>query len=488
MYNPLEAVMTRYPKKGKGSKWTSLELKAIPSEWKNDAISDGEGLSGEVRVLSNGQVSVKFKYIFRLGNKTSFYQCGTYPANELQEIRENRNWARQHVSKGIDPRTKKKFDKLSAQSAVNEALLKAEQEAAKAALDAEKNLTIKNLFDTWVSEGVNRKDGNKSIIQSFNKYILPVLDKTAIKDLQDKHLISIYKSIIGAGKHRTAMLLSKDITQMLTWAEKRKPYRALMIDGNPALLVNMATLLPHDYSNERDRCLSMDEIKKLSNIFNKSEIDYLSAAVKYEAERPLKKEIQLAMWICLSTLCRIGELLMTEWQHVNFEKRLWHIPKENTKGMRGKKQDQDVYLSDFALQQFKELHNLTGDSKWAFPARYTNSHVCLKSASKQVGDRQVSFKQRTKKLKYRVESNSLVLGDREWTPHDLRRTGATMMQVLKIPRDIINLCQNHVVGSKVDRSYLHYDFKDEKREAWQMLGKRLQVITNKLKGELNGKL
>ena len=48
-----------------------------------------------------------------------------------------------------------------------------------------------------------------------------------------------------------------------------------------------------------------------------------------------------------------------------------------------------------------------------------------------------------------------------------------MMQELKISRDVINLCQNHVVGSKVDRSYLHYDFKDEKREAWQMLGKRL---------------
>jgi integrase len=62
--------------------------------------------------------------------------------------------------------------------------------------------------------------------------------------------------------------------------------------------------------------------------------------------------------------------------------------------------------------------------------------VCLKSASKQVGDRQVSFKKRTKKLQFRVENNSLVLGGREWTPHDLRRTGATMMQELKVPIDM----------------------------------------------------
>ena len=53
-----------------------------------------------------------------------------------------------------------------------------------------------------------------------------------------------------------------------------------------------------------------------------------------------------------------------------------------------------------------------------------------------------------------------------------------MMQELKISRDVINLCQNHVVGSKVDRSYLHYDFKDEKREAWIKLGNRIESILN----------
>ncbi len=38
---------TRYPKKGKGSKWTPKELDAIPVEWKGDSVSDGEGLSGD---------------------------------------------------------------------------------------------------------------------------------------------------------------------------------------------------------------------------------------------------------------------------------------------------------------------------------------------------------------------------------------------------------------------------------------------------------
>ena len=169
---------------------------------------------------------------------------------------------------------------------------------------------------------------------------------------------------------------------------------------------------------------------------------------------------------------------MTEWKHVDFDKRQWFIPAANTKGERGKKADQVVYLSDFALDQFKQLHALTKASKWAFPARLNKGHVDIKSASKLVGDRQMKFKQRTKKLKGRVENNSLVLGDIEWTPHDLRRTGATLMQTLKVHRDVINLCQNHVIGTKVDRVYLLNDYAEEKRDAWHKLGNKLEAIFN----------
>lgn len=69
----------------------------------------------------------------------------------------------------------------------------------------------------------------------------------------------------------------------------------------------------------------------------------------------------------------------------------------------------------------------------------------------------------------------LVLGDKEWTPHDLRQTGAPMMQKLKVHRDVINLCQTHVIGTKVDRVYLLDEYAEERREAWQQLGNWLDV-------------
>lgn len=346
------------------------------------------------------------------------------------------------------------------------------------------NLTFQDLFDEWTRDGVMRADKNKMLIGSFNKHALPKLGNIPLRQLTEKNLLDMLRLIFDKGKTRTAIMLYKDIKQMLKWAEKRKPYRALLIDGNPAELVDIEILIPDDYEEERDRCLSEDEIRKLNKIFIEDAKAYKEAQQKYEIDRPLKKETQLALWICLSTLCRIGELLMTEWKHVDFEAGTWFIPKENVKGTRRNKQAQLVYLSNFALNQFKQLHAITGDNKWAFPAKNTSkhadSHVCVKSVSKQVGDRQIQFKQRSKELKNRVNNNALVIGDRDWTPHDLRRTGSSMMLGdLSIPMDIIDRCQNHVIaGSKVRRHYFHHECAEQKREAWKKLGDRIEAILN----------
>jgi hypothetical protein len=59
----------------------------------------------------------------------------------------------------------------------------------------------------------------------------------------------------------------------------------------------------------------------------------------------------------------------------------------------------------------------------------------------------------------------------------MRRTAATMMQALKVPLDTIDRCQNHLLpGSKVRRHYFIHEYAEEKREAWRMLGERLEAI------------
>lgn len=442
---------TRYPDKGKGHKWTVRELLAIPADWKGDTVNDTGGLFGEIRV-NNSAVSIRFRYAFKWQGKSRWYQCGTFPTVSLAEIRKERDKARALLAKGINPNDAKKAERIAAQ---------AEQEKIleQARIEAEQDKTVAEMFADWTQNGVSRKDGNAEIFRSFGRDILPSIGDIPVKNLTDKNIIDCLR-VIGQEqeKARTAERLLADVKQMLRWAEMRMPWRRLLVEGNPAALVERHQVLPHNYQGGvRNRVLAPEEIRELAELFN--------AGV-------LQKTSQIALWLSLSTMCRIGELLKARWDDVDFSNAEWLVPAENTKtGVPWY-----VYLSDFALWQFKRLNKLTGHSEWCFPARRGPGHVCVKSVTKQVGDRQIKFKNR-KKLKGRRNDNSLVLPNGEWTPHDLRRTGATMMQGLGVPLDIIDRCQNHVLsGSQVRRHYLHHDYKDEKTDAWARLGAEIQNI------------
>lgn len=263
----------------------------------------------------------------------------------------------------------------------------------------------------------------------------------------------------------------------------------MLIEGNPAEAIKASKIeeiQDEGYQEVRDRILNEDEIRELKSIFAKLEDDYqnIPAGKKHGNPRPVNTRIQCAVWICLSTLCRIGELLQSRWEHIDLDAGTWFIPAANTKGRKNKKNDHPITLSSFAVAQFKRLKAETGDTDFCFPSRNKKStHVCLKTVSKQVGDRQAMFKNRAKPLTGRHHNNDLVLSagaNGEWTPHDLRRTGATMMQKLGVPPEIIDRCQNHVVGNtnKSAKHYQHYDYAKEKAEAWRTWGNHLDVLLN----------
>jgi integrase len=273
---------------------------------------------------------------------------------------------------------------------------------------------------------------------------------------------------------RTAQVLLLIVRQALSWAEKRQPWRPLLIAGNPADLITEDSITPPDYKSERERVLSPAEIQELAQVLTKPD------------PRPLKEQTQCALWILLGTICRVGELLHARWEDVDLKAGVWFIPEENVKGRRGQRQAQKVALSPFVLRHFRQLHALTGAGPWCFPASTpgTSAEVAgpvgINTISKQIADRQAMFSARAVALQHRRNDNTLVLAggkNGKWTPHDLRRTGATMMQALGVGLEIIDRCQNHVLaGSKVRRHYLHYDYAEEKARAWNLLGERLEGI------------
>lgn len=437
---------------------------------KERLIADGGGLF--LRVLPSGQKTWVFVYSFAGGRRK--LSIGSATDLTLASARDAAARERANVAAGTDPLIALKM---------REAEQEAERERQKADATRQRleSATLRQMFEAWATDGVQRADDNAELRRTFEKDILKPLGNRPVRTVTDTDLRDALRKVGRSRKRgRTAERMLSELRQMFRWSIKRQPWKALLPEGNPAELVETKQVVPAGYEPVvRDRVLDPSEIRELRDILALTAASYEAAVDRRVADRPLQTESQLALWICFGTACRIGELLKARWEHVDLKARTWRVPKENTKtGV-----EWHVFLSDFALRWFKALYKLTGsgdsNSPWCFPARHRDGHIDLKTISKQVGDRQMRFKNR-KPLKNRRNDNSLVLSggkNGEWTPHDLRRTAATMMQALGVSLDVIDRCQNHVLpGSKVRRHYLHHDYADEKRDAWTKLGLHIENI------------
>ena len=440
-------------------------------------LMDGDGL--QLRVATDGDKTWLVRYLIH-GKERQYRLPRKYRDSSgeghcsLQDAREEAAKIRALARQGIDYQIQLlQVTQAESQRIADEALV---QKAD--------GLTVKDMFEAWLRDGVRRKDGNAELRRSFNADVLPHIGAKPIRDVTEHELRDVLRKLADRGVNRAAVVMRNNLKQMFAWAEKRQPWRKLLVDGDPMDLIEIEKIVSptYDLSNQRDRILPPEEIKELHQIYLNLKAEYEAAENKRTADHPIDPVIQCATWIMLSTLSRVGETSMARWEHVNLDSGRWFIPQANVKGNLG---DFDIFLSEFSLQQFRKLFEHTGHTDWCFPARHKDGHVDVKSMSKQIGDRQARFKKGVdgkprRPMKNRRHDNSLVLGKGKngaWTPHDLRRTGATFMQSMGVSLEIIDRCQNHVLpGSKVRRHYLHHDYAEEKREAWRLLGNKLSSI------------
>ena len=260
--------------------------------------------------------------------------------------------------------------------------------------------------------------------------------------------------VVERGSPVIARNLLGDLRQMFGFAIKRE-----YVENDPT-----SHLKRDDFGKkiERDRILTEGEVETLVRILPFAGLHAAGVA---------------AVWVMLSTCCRVGEIIRARWSDVDLASGVWRIPPDNAKN--GK--EHSVFLSDFAVRHFEKLKELATDengkvSAWVMPASQKEGHVCVKSLSKQVGDRQrgdgAPMKNRTKL------TSALILPRGKWTPHDLRRTGATMMGALGVRPDVIEKCLNHVEQNTLVRIYQRQSLQAEQKEAWRLLGERLELLTS----------
>ena len=413
-----------------------LSFKHLTPIDKEQLIPDGGNLYARVRSLADGG-AISFRFFYRFEGKQKWL---TLEATDLNSARAERDKFTTSLKTGIDPNLERiliKERKRQQQIDEQEALTKLKA-----------RVTVNDLFIRWCdTDLINRKDLNE-IIRMFNKDVLPDLGDIFVEDIRKGNVSLIIGNLKKRGVNHLSRNLLKLMRQMFRFAVT---YDLIEFDPTASLSIAKMTTKP----TERDRTLSEIEIRALNR--------QLPGA-------NLLKSTECAIWIALSTMCRIGELSKARLIDIDFELKTWTIPKENSKNGKA----HTVYLSDFALEQFKNLISYSTNNTWIFSNRDGTSHVCEKSITKQIGGRQTEtiLSNRSK------DSQALVLSGGKWTPHDLRRTGATIMGDLGIAPDVIEKCLNHTEENKVKRIYQRQKLEAEQANAWRVLGVQLNILIN----------
>lgn len=424
------------------AKLTDRLVKATKGEPKDQFFSDGGGLY--LRVTPAGTRIWVYRYKNSSGN-TRWLDLGTYPTRTLAEARADAAALKLKRREGIDPADERLQEE--------EALQKARADAAAQLSALQNRMTVLDLFERWMTLEISkRRDEGKEMRRMFNKDVLPKIGSMAIDDVKKGHIAAIVDDVLlRGGEGRMAALALSGMRQMFRFAVERD-----FIDGDPTATIRKSRI---HKPNERERVLSAEEIRLLAS--------KLPNAGMCESS-------QLAMLAMLATCCRVGELSKARLEHVDLAAGTWRIPPENSKNER----EHTVLLSDFAIKIFRRLKERADlfDSEWLMPARNKPGPVCTKSLSKQTGDRQ---RPGMKPMKGRSpQVDALVLPGGKWTPHDLRRTGATLMGDLGVRPDIIERCLNHKEQNRLIRIYQRNSYVEEMRAAWQLLGERLELLLN----------
>ena len=134
---------------------------------------------------------------------------------------------------------------------------------------------------------------------------------------------------------------------------------------------------------------------------------------------------------------------------------LWIIP-----GARAKNgQSHRVPLSPQALDLLRQAKVLAGDSTLIFPGRRKGMAMRPDALMRAIARAQEAF------------------GIAHWTPHDLRRTAATLMSGNGSGRLVIAKVLNHVsADARVTAVYDRHSYDAEKRTALEGLGRRIASL------------
>ncbi|MYM22599.1 tyrosine-type recombinase/integrase [Duganella sp. FT135W] len=384
---------------------SDLKLKNLKPRERLYKLADRDGLY--VAVLPSGGISFRFNY--RVNGRQETVTLGRYGIGgmTLAEARSALAEARKTLTGGDSP-ARNKNERIQHKKA-------------------------EETFAVWVERWLEKHRMAESTRDmrrwTYEHDLKKPLGALLLSEVTEQRLRELCDRIVDRKAPAVAVHAREIVLQVFRYADSRG-----VRHPNPALGVrpmSIATFVP------RDRTLSPNEIRWF---------------YKYLERINSAPTIKLACKMLLLTLVRKSELTEATWDEVDFERALWTIP-----GARMKRRNpHNVYLSSQAMDILVAFKTCAGCSRFMLPNRYDI-------------DRPMSDVSMNAVLTKVVEAaNRDGCGLAGFSPHDLRRTGSTLLHEAGYNTDWIEKCLAHEQKS-VRAIYNKAEYAEQRRvmlQAW----------------------
>ena len=289
---------------------------------------------------------------------------------------------------------------------------------------------VPQFIELYAKQRTKDWKGSERVLLKFSSLFSRPIDQIKRADV-----VRVLDTIVADGAPTRANRALAAIKKLMNWCIDRG-----MIETSP-----VAHLKPPAKETARERVLSDAELK---TCWRMAELEGF----------PFAQCVQLMML----TGQRRGEVSGMRWSELDLEQGLWSLPSTRVKNSTA----HIVPLAPLAVDILKSV------------PRFQNSDFVFTTT----GTTPISGFGR---LKERLDA---AFADAEdWRFHDLRRTMATNMAMLRVAPHIIEAVLNHKSGivSGVAAIYNRHAYLDEKREALELWARKVEQMTSESSARLN---
>lgn len=356
-----------------------------------------------------------WRYRYRIAGKQRTMLIGSYSDISLSKARATVKELAARVALGHDVAGEKQARKAEALTRMEE-----EKNALRvAALAAE--YFKRQILGHWKHPDI--------LSRRIEKDINPNIGHLKVEDVRPRHIDAMLQKIVARGAPTVANDVLRWTRRIFDYAIKRYG-----LEVNPAAAFEIADAGGQEKS--RDRWLTRDELIQL-----------------FQAMRLAKgfsRENELTMKLLLALCCRKMELCAAQWAEFDLDGAVWHLPAERVKNGDAI----DIPLPPPAVEWLRELHRISGGSRWVLPAR--------KMQHKMIPHIQEST------LPVALAKVRREMADApHFTIHDFRRTGRTHLAALGVDPVVAERCLNHRIKG-VEGIYNRHQYFDERRRALEL--------------------